>query len=388
MRKFAPRLMLLLLCGTALAGCATSGDTANQAKPDQTKTAAAPAPQTPAADLDSGVRQAQLLRLAGQYDGAIHILSQLMLVASDDARVVGEYGKTLAEMGRAQDAVQFLGRTVQLQPQDWSAYSALGVAYDQLGDQVSARLAYEHALKLRPEEPSVLNNYALSRMLAKDPEGARQLIGRARAAGGAADPKIARNIAMVDQLAPAPQEPAKAEAAPVKKIAVAAAPLPEVKPAPAAPQPAPAATANAVTVTPRVPTSMPRSLQPQQAQTPVQAPAASVAAQPASASPAAKPQSAGQTAPSGIASSKPAASKPDTKLAGKADDKSAGPVVRIDIKPPVDGKLAAKSDGKPAAVVKADAKPDAKAPTAPAVKTADAQNKNGVPALRMAADKY
>ena len=172
------------------------------------------------------MRQAQLLRLAGNYDEAIHILSQLMLVAADDPRVVGEYGKTLVEQGRASEAAQFLSRASELSPNDWTLYSALGVAYDQLGNQPSARAAYEHALALKPAEPSVLNNYALSRMLANDPDAARQLIARAQIAGGATDPKIARNIALVNQLAPAPQRPPRQW------------PMPCNKPAPMASSPA------------------------------------------------------------------------------------------------------------------------------------------------------
>ena len=180
---------------------------------------AAAMPAAPSMDIEGAVRQAQSQRLAGHYDDAIHTLSQLMLIASDDPRVVGEYGKTLTEKGRAQDAVQFLTRATELQPNDWSFYSALGVAYDQVGDQSAARMAYEHALKLNPNEPSVLNNYALSRMLANDPDTARQLIARAQTAGGASDPKIARNIELVNKLAPAAQpapnrKPASAAAAP------------------------------------------------------------------------------------------------------------------------------------------------------------------------------
>ena len=79
--------------------------------------------------------------------------------------------------------------------------------------QSLARMAYEHALKLNPNEPSILNNYALSRMLANDPATARQLIARAQAAGGASDPKIARNIELVNKLAPAPQPAAEQKAA-------------------------------------------------------------------------------------------------------------------------------------------------------------------------------
>jgi Flp pilus assembly protein TadD len=162
----------------------------------------------PATNLDDSIRQAQLLRLAGQYPEAIKHLSQVMLVASDDARVVSEYGKTLASMGRASDAVNFLTRAQQLQPNDWTLYSAMGVAYDQLGDQKNAQDAYEHALVLKPNDPSVLSNYALSRMLAKDPDMARKLAARAESTGGMGDDKIARNIAMIRSLAP--EEPAPA----------------------------------------------------------------------------------------------------------------------------------------------------------------------------------
>ena len=155
----------------------------------------------PATTLEDSIRQAQMLRLAGLYPDAIKHLSQLMMVASDDGRVISEYGKTLAAMGRASDAVNFLTRAQQLQPGDWTIYSALGVAYDQMGDQKSAQAAYEHALTIKPDESSVLNNYALSRMLAKDPEMAGKLAARAESAGGMSEPKIARNIAMIRSLA-------------------------------------------------------------------------------------------------------------------------------------------------------------------------------------------
>jgi Flp pilus assembly protein TadD len=213
MLRIAPRMIFVLLCGTMLAGCASTAHpdvaklTGGDTQAGHAKKEAAAIDKTAPTDLEGGVRQAQLMRLAGHYDDAIHVLSQLMLVASDDPRVVAEYGKTLAQKGRAQDAVEFLNRGIELSSNDWTLYSALGVSYDQLGNQVSARAAYEHALALRPEEPSVLNNYALSRMLAGDTEGARILIGRAERAGGAGDAKIASNIALLNKIDPAPAAP-------------------------------------------------------------------------------------------------------------------------------------------------------------------------------------
>jgi Flp pilus assembly protein TadD len=200
----ATRLVLatLLLGSSAISAHAGWFDftSSNVTAKEEKKPATSAGPST---NLEDSIRQAQMLRLAGNYTDAVKHLSQLMMVASDDPRVVSEYGKSLAAMGRAQDAVSFLTRAEQLQPSDWTNYSALGVAYDQLGNQKDAQAAYEHALALKPGEPIVLNNYALSRMLANDPAMARNLAARAEIANASAnDPKIAANIAMIRSMAP------------------------------------------------------------------------------------------------------------------------------------------------------------------------------------------
>jgi Flp pilus assembly protein TadD len=262
MLRIAPRTIFVLLCGTILAGCATTAhpDVAKLTGGDTTaghaRKEASVIDKTTPTDLEGGVRQAQLMRLAGHYDDAIHVLSQLMLVSSDDPRVVAEYGKTLAEKGRAQDAVEFLNRAVELSSNDWTLYSALGVSYDQLGNQVSARAAYEHALALRPEEPSVLNNYALSRMLAGDSDGARILIGRAERAGGAGDAKIASNIAMLNKINPVPAQAVAAADKPV--------PLPARQMAPVAASAPPAAMSRPQPMRAPVAQNAPRPIMPNQ----------------------------------------------------------------------------------------------------------------------------
>ena len=362
MLRFAPRMMAVFLCASALAGCAsatpdiaslTGGDTA--AGHAKKITAAATVDKTIPTDLDGGVRQAQLMRSAGQYDDAIRVLSQLMLVASDDPRVVSEYGKTLAEKGRAQDAVEFLNRAIELSSNDWTLYSALGVSYDQLGNQTAARAAYEHALALRPNEPSVLNNYALSRMLANDPDSAHLLIARAQAAGGASDSKIATNIVMLARLAPAPQAQAAAE-----------------KPAPVAqnlPHP----------ITPVAQAAVPPA--------PQQAPA--VAAQPSGVvmqavpfDPYAGPVKPRPPRPKAVASGNTDPAKP---VAPAKAAKTAAPAAPADAKT-ADAKAApAKPDTQARAQtgVKPDAKTDAKTDSKAGAKTA---SKDQVPALRLTAD--
>jgi Flp pilus assembly protein TadD len=254
---FAPSLIAILLGCSALISPAQAGWFDSDSKP------AAPlvkkddkAQPLPAVTLDDSIREAQMLRQAGNYQEAVNHLSQLMLVAADDPRVISEYGKTLASMGRADEAEKFLTRAQQLQPNDWTVYSALGVAYDEIGNQKAAQINYERALSLKPGEPSVLNNYALSRMLAKDPAMARKLADRAETANSSAkDEEIDRNIALIRSMAPeshagvaantpAPGTIVPPVTAPVAHAAVATAALPPALPAqPVSPVAKPAAAA-------------------------------------------------------------------------------------------------------------------------------------------------
>jgi Flp pilus assembly protein TadD len=227
--------LLAFLSASALAGCTMLGSEPELAEKLGVNEKPQPI-QSIANDLEGNVRQAQLLRLAGKHDEAIQILSQLTLIAADNPRVVGEYGKALAQRGRAKDATQFLRRAIELDPNDWTLFSALGVAYDQSGDQVNARAAYERALSMRPGEASVLNNYALSRMLAKDPETARALIAQAQSTATPGDEKIARNVALINEMAPPPEVAAAAKPA---QVASAAARTNVTGPAAALPAPTP-----------------------------------------------------------------------------------------------------------------------------------------------------
>jgi Flp pilus assembly protein TadD len=201
MHRLLARLGALALSTTALCACASGPfhSSVGQATADK---AASAAPTS----LEDGIRQAQLLRAKADYSGAVHALSQLMMIAPDDPRVVGEYGKVLVQQGRAPEALDFLKRAVELQANDWTLYSAMGVAYDQTGNSAKARDAYQRALVLKPGEAVVLNNFALSRMLAGDPDQARTLMAQA-AAASSADPKIARNLALVDGLAGVKAQP-------------------------------------------------------------------------------------------------------------------------------------------------------------------------------------
>src|SRR5258708_2477864 len=90
----APLVVVLMLgCAPAQAGWFSSDPKPTVKVEDK------PAVQQSATNLEDSIRQAQMLRLAGQYPEAIKHLSQLMMLASDDGRVISEYGKTLTSMG-------------------------------------------------------------------------------------------------------------------------------------------------------------------------------------------------------------------------------------------------------------------------------------------------
>lgn len=151
-----------------------------------------------AANLDVEIEKAKTQRALGDLGGAAHALAQMMLVAPDDERVISEYGKVLVQLGRSDDAVAFLKRAIQLSPNDWTLYSAIGAAFDQESKFAEAQTAYQRGLQIKPDSAALLNNYAMSRMLAGDLPGAQALIARAQVLGN--DPKIAHNASLMANL--------------------------------------------------------------------------------------------------------------------------------------------------------------------------------------------
>jgi Flp pilus assembly protein TadD len=185
-------------------GCASTPSTPAPA----TKAVRAAAPKTPdmtaatlppSTSIASELQTAHALRAQGHLPEALRALAQLVLVAPDDARVVSEYGKVLVQLGRSEDAIAFLKHAVELREDDWTVYSALGVAYDQNDDRRNAKEAYDRALALHPGDATVLNNYAVSRMLAGDLDAAQTLLQRAQTTGGNA-PKVAANLQLLAQM--------------------------------------------------------------------------------------------------------------------------------------------------------------------------------------------
>lgn len=234
-RQFT-RNVAIAVCAIWAAGCGAAGAQSAADPVADADTASANLPST----LDGEIARAHMLRTKGNYADAAKALAQLMLVAPDNPQVVSEYGKALTEEGRPQEAVPFLKRALELQANDWTVYSALGVAYDQIDDHTKARQEYEQALALRPGAPEILNNYAVSRMLAGDLDGAQKLLAQASAADGSND-KIANNLALLATM----KHPASV-------LAAAHAPEPALPAQPASDRPMTAAPRMIASAAPRV----------------------------------------------------------------------------------------------------------------------------------------
>jgi Flp pilus assembly protein TadD len=263
-----------LLLGIALSGCSHVSDfnpfnreaanPAQVAAPDAATSVLPPLANASAPELSEAVRAAQLQRRNGDLAGATRTLSQLVLVAPDDPRVIAEYGKVLLDKGQITDAIAFLQRAAELAPADWTLHSALGVAYGQTSNYPAARASFVRALVLKPGEPSILNNFAMTQVQAGDLAGAEYLLTHAGEHAGT-NPRIAENLALVRQLkasggataaptnidpglaaavAPSAQAqvastpPAAAPAAVTPPPAAQAAPAPAAPPAQAVPVPA------------------------------------------------------------------------------------------------------------------------------------------------------
>jgi Flp pilus assembly protein TadD len=147
-------------------------------------------------DPQAAVRYAQALRQNGQHAQAAAVLEQASIRNSKNTEVLGAYGRALADDGRFQEALDVLGRAHAPDRPDWRILSAQGAVLDQMGRHEEAQRYYETALKIVPDEPSVLSNLGLSYALSKQLPRAEATLKRA-AAGARVDPRVRQNLALV-----------------------------------------------------------------------------------------------------------------------------------------------------------------------------------------------
>jgi Flp pilus assembly protein TadD len=201
-----------LAAALAMSGCAGS-PLGEKAETTSTVAAQPPKPRTEAEwrreaqalgdryranpnDPEIAMQYALALRGMGQRAQAVAVLEQASIQNPQNQAVLGAYGRALADVGNYAQALEVLNRAHTPEQPDWRILSVQGAVLDQMGRHEDARRHYASALRIMPDEPSVLSNLGLSYALSKDLPKAEETLRRA-AAQPNAEPKVRQNLALV-----------------------------------------------------------------------------------------------------------------------------------------------------------------------------------------------
>ena len=147
-------------------------------------------------DADAALAFGQALRATGQRAQAVAVFEQATIANPGNKALLAGYGRALADNGDFKQAFDVLTRAHSPDNPDWRILSVQGTVLDQLGRHDEARNYYATALKIVPEEPSVLSNLGLSYVLSKDLPKAEEILRRAYATGKA-DARVRQNLGLV-----------------------------------------------------------------------------------------------------------------------------------------------------------------------------------------------
>lgn len=147
-------------------------------------------------DIDVAIAYARALRATDQRAQAVAVLQQAAIRNPHNMPLLGAYGRALADAGDYPQALDVLTRAHTPDNPDWRILNAQGAVLDQLGRYNEAQQHYTAALKIVPNQPSVLSNLGLSYALTKDLPRAEATLRLAMAQPNAA-PKVRQNLALV-----------------------------------------------------------------------------------------------------------------------------------------------------------------------------------------------
>jgi predicted Zn-dependent protease len=138
---------------------------------------------------------------AGDVDGALALLEDLLRAEPDHAAALNFAGYLLADTNRRlDDARRYLARARELQPGDPAILDSWGWLLLQQGDHAGAIATLERAARYAPLEPEILVHLAAAHLAAAAPTRAAMLLDRA--AKLRPPPTVERKIARLRQALP------------------------------------------------------------------------------------------------------------------------------------------------------------------------------------------
>ncbi len=147
-------------------------------------------------DSENAIRYADALRQTAQRAQAVAVLEQASIANPHSKPLLGAYGRALADVGRYDQALEVLSRAHTPDQPDWRILNVQGAVFDQMGRHDEARRHYASALKIKPDESSILSNLGLSYALTNDLKRAEEYLRQASRQPDAA-PKSRQNLALV-----------------------------------------------------------------------------------------------------------------------------------------------------------------------------------------------
>ncbi|MEM6650152.1 MAG: tetratricopeptide repeat protein [Pseudomonadota bacterium] len=148
-------------------------------------------------DAEIVVAFSKALRAVDNNQEAFRVMNQAQMRIPDNADILLEMGKVFIANDQPDRALRPIEQAIAMGKfEDWSAYSAYGVALDQTGQHKKARMQYDRALGLAPDQAQILNNKGLSYALQGKHDLAELTLQTATAnAGGTA--RMRQNYALV-----------------------------------------------------------------------------------------------------------------------------------------------------------------------------------------------
>jgi Flp pilus assembly protein TadD len=147
-------------------------------------------------DVGVALEYGKALRSTGERSQAVAVLEQAAIANPGNKALLAAYGRALADNGNFQQAFDVLSQAHSPEDPDWRILSAQGAVLDQMGRFEEARPYYTGALKIVPDEPSVLSNLGLSYLLSKDLAKAEEALRRAYARDDK-NQRVRMNLAVV-----------------------------------------------------------------------------------------------------------------------------------------------------------------------------------------------
>jgi Flp pilus assembly protein TadD len=149
-------------------------------------------------NYEVGKAYATSLGTVGQVDQQIEVLSTVAQLNRTKPEIQGEVGRELLKLGHSDRALPMLEIAAADPSASWQTFSATGSAYDQQGRYQLAREKYQGALRLSPDEPSVMNNLAMSYSLEGNLPKAENILRDAmNKPGSKSFQRIRQNLALV-----------------------------------------------------------------------------------------------------------------------------------------------------------------------------------------------